>query len=178
MTEELKLQLFEQKQKFLRETPHPKLILKEMKVLNRINSELDLTALIFEKIEMNAVEKSIALESFLESHIQNELFAKQKISQALEVSSLFEALHGLFKHQTLLLKKLQSYLPTIDEGVDKEVKMSASFDTYKMLKRIHELNLKEKEIKDYLCDEIKAQEKPFNILVENCLRANKILSHV
>ncbi|NOQ72040.1 MAG: hypothetical protein GQ574_08570 [Crocinitomix sp.] len=178
MTEELKLQLFEQKQKFLREIPHPKLILKEMRILQRINPELDLTALTFEKIKMNADEKSTPLESFLESHILNELLAKQKISQALDVSPLFEALHNLFKQQVLLLKKLQSYLPTIAEGIDKDVKMSVPFDTYNMLKRIRELNLKEKEIKDYLCNVIKAQEKPFRILVENCLRANKILSHV
>lgn len=178
MTEELKLQLFEQKQKFLREIPHPKLILKEMKILKRIKPELDLIELTFDQVEMNTEQKSVSLVSFLDSHIQNELFAKQKISQSLDILPLFQALHTLFKHQVLLLKKLQSYLPVIAKDADKEVKMSAPFDTYNMLKRIHELNLKENEIKDYLCNIINVQEKPLDVIVINCLRANKILSHV
>ena len=178
MTEDLKLQLFELKQKFLREIPHPKLILKEIKILKRINPEIDFSELRYDQVEMNATEKSGTLESFLENQVQKELQDKQSISQALDTETLFQSLFTLFQHQVVFLKKLQSYLPVIAEGVDKEVKMSSPFNAYHLLKRIHELNLKENEIKDYLCRVIKAQEKPLDIIAINCLRANKILSHV
>ncbi len=178
MTEELKLQLFEQKQKFLREIPHPKLILKEMRVLKRINNELDLTALTFDQIELITEQNENSLESFLDHHIQDTLRIKQNVSQAQSVDLLFETLHVLFISHVVMLKKLQSYMTCFEEGIDQDIKMSVPIDTYTVLKRIHELNLKENEIKDYLCNEIKAQEKPLDAIVINCLRANKILSYV
>jgi hypothetical protein len=178
VSEDLKLQLFEQKQKFLREIPHPKLILKEMKVLKRINPELDITPLTYGRIEMLTEQRDASLKSFLDRHINDTLQIKHSISLAQSAEVLFEILQGLFISHVRLLKKLQSYLCKFQDGIDEDIKMSVPMDSYAVLKRITELNLKENEIKDYLCKEIKAQEKPLDTIAINCLRANKILSHV
>lgn len=177
VTEELKLQLFEQKQKFLREIPHPKLILKEIKKLEQLLSLQEKNQLNYSVVVLTEEVLMQELVVFLEGYISDQLQLKHKVSIAQSASELYAVLTSLYQFQVALLKKLQCYVPQKVMIDDKEIKMSNSIDAYNILKRIRELNLKEKEIKDYLCDVIKAQKKPFDTLVENCLRANKIISH-
>ncbi len=177
MTEELRLQLFEQKQKFLREIPHPKLILKEIKKLEHTLNLQEKSQLNYSVVVITEEVLKQELEAFLEGYISDQLQLKHKVSIAQSASELHAVLISLYQFQVMLLKKLQSYVSKTLIIEDKEIKMSTSIDAYNILKRIRELNLKEKEIKDYLCDVIKAQKKPFDTLVENCLRANKIISH-
>ena len=117
------------------------------------------------------------LEKFLEEYIEVNLAMKYKISTAPNYSELHVVLVELYAHQIKLLKKLKSYLPQITGYSDAHLKQSSPFDTYLILKSIHSKNLKENEIKNYLCTLLNASEDSSETLLEACLRANKIISN-
>lgn len=177
MTEDLRYELFDIKQKFLREIPHPKLIRKQIwqiRVKGKLGEKEELP---YSEIILNKEEKSRGLEEFLDGYIKAVLMLKHQVSQATDYSSLETVLISLFSGEIKMLKKLQTYLEVSNEYPDGDIKMSAPMDQYQILKRIRELKLNENEIKPYLCKQIEADSNEFDVLTRSCLQANKILMH-
>jgi len=173
----LKVELFEIKQKFLREIPHYKLIAREIK---SIEFKCKIRPTDFEEIQSIKINDSIKkehLKDYLENHINAELALKHKIALTETFKGLNDHLKVLYQLKIQLLKKLQSYLQVSNNLPDKDIKMSTIIDPYKVIKTIDELMLDENQIKDYLCDKLTVVKPDFDPLLEACLRANKIILH-
>lgn len=169
--------IFEIKQKFMREIPHPKLIQKQIKraeTLGNLSAQQDLN---YQQFSLNAAENEADLHTFLSQHIIETSQRKHKVTQAQTFDDLRNALIALYAHQLSLLLKLQNYVDSSWQIEDDKIKMSAPIDAYEILKRIRELNLDENEIKDYLCKEIMVEKRAIDVIVVTCLRAHKILRH-
>lgn len=166
--------LFEIKQKFLREIPHPKLILKQIRILERKG---EISPAFDENNQLDAVNREFELVAFLEKHIQKELQLKYEVSRSETYLQLRNTLVELYQNQYQLFKKLQSYLPQKETYLDEDVKMSDPFDVYEILKSIKRLDLKESEIKAYICVELDTETKNFTTVITTILRANKIIAH-
>ncbi len=173
----VKLELFAIKQKFLRVTPHPKLILKEIKHLTRKGNLAVLDSEDFLSSALQQQVSKVPLTDFLNDAITNGLRLKHQISQCDTYDHLRTVLIELLKRQWELLLKLKSYVTEIPLGADKEIKMSDPIDSYELLKGIQKLNLDENEINHYLCRNINAFEGPTDSVTQIFLRANKIVNH-
>lgn len=175
--EALKYEIFEIKQKFLREIPHPKLILKQIRLLEtkaRLNQPLTV-----EDLHLANIPNQQELTVFLENYITETLRLKKDIANASDPNQLKTELVGLYQSQIQFLQKVASYLPQKPIYPDEEIKMSDPIDAYQFLKRIQLLNLQENGINTYLCKEIEnANKTTFDIITISCLRAQKILRHV
>ena len=164
MTEE---QLFEIKQKFLQVIPHPKLIQKQIERLKKF--ELDGIP-----IKEIALQRKGTLQNFLSDHISESLNMKLKIANAKNGGDLYQYLCVLKKQQNLLIQKLISYFPQNVEVNDSSIKQSDPFDTYVYLKELKDQNVKENEIKDYLCTQFRKEPSMQSELAKGVLRARKI----
>lgn len=177
MEEALKYEIFEIKQKFLREIPHPKLILKQIRLLeNKAQLRQPFT---IDDVQLTNTPNQQELTFFLENHITETLQLKKSIANASDPNQLKAELLGLYQSQIQFLQKLASYLPEKPAYPNEEIKMSDPIDAYQVLKRIQLLNLQENGINTYLCKEIETENRTtFDIITISCLRAQKILSHV
>jgi hypothetical protein len=176
--EELKFELFEVKKIYLREIPHPKLIIKSIQQLTK---KYSLSAISLDSFQQNALginEKNEALLPFLERYLQKNLQIKHAISLAATPLSLRHFLWILLYQQWIFFQKLQQYLPENTNLPDQDVKMSSPTDAYEVIKWIQARNLEESQIKDYLYTNILEKNTEFDSLTIACLRANKIILYV
>lgn len=162
-------QLFEIKQKFLREIPHPKLIVKQLKFLNVETPDLS---------EGSYAEPEQLAEN-LNTYISNLMQLKLSISNAasgLDLGSNLVQLHAL---QSQLIAKLSSYCPESYELFEEDgIKQSDPFDVYSYIKELGTQGLQENEIKDYLCKQFElADPAQFTELAKGVVRARKIIAH-
>jgi hypothetical protein len=163
-------QLFEIKQKFLQQIPHPKLIRKQIMVLERdaVN-------------EINAVlplNSKNDLLVFFEGYMASLLSLKLSISNSKTADILRKDLIELLALQNSLIEKLASYYPT--KGVDMafKVKQSDPFDVYAFKKELEANELTENEIKNYLCQQVKNKENSgISELTKAVIRARTILEN-
>ena len=176
-SQDLRFELFDYKQKFLREIPHPRLLAQQAYQL-RIKGKLDHTdKKTYATVALTPEDQAEDLMRFLENLIQEELRLKHQIAQAAGYEELVDTIERLFDLRVRFLLKLQSYLTPQASFPDEAIKMSTSMDVYAILKWIQTLNLKENEIKNYLCREIEKGAQEADILVNSCLQANKILQY-
>lgn len=176
--DELKFELFEIKKLYLREIPHPKLIIKSIQQLTK---KYGLSTISFDSFQQNSLginEKNEALLPFLERYLQKNLQTKHSISTAETPLKLRHFLHILLYEQWMFFLKLQSYLPENSNFPDQDLKMSSPIDAYEVIKWIHQRNLDESQIKDYLYTNILENSTEFDSLTIACLRANKIILYV
>ncbi len=173
-TNESKQQLFDTKQKFLREIPHPTLIIKHLKAAAK---NADLPPAVYPSFAINVEVDASPLKVYLEVTIQNQLTLKHKISLAQSFADLHAALLELLKLQLQFFTKLASYItPPIPNDL-KFIKLSEPTDPYELLKTLNSQKLEENEINHYLCSEMKTANFHQNLLVIGCLRAFKIKEH-
>lgn len=177
MTDSILFELFDIKQKFLREIPHPKLILKQIKKIEMNQGYNAPRALDYSSYPLTKSNEELTLVQFLDEHIHAGLGLKHQISLSNTYDQLKDSLAQLIDHQVQLMRKLKTYLPFMDSYPDQEIKQSKPLDPYAVLKLIQKQNLKENEIKNYLCILLKAGEENSNTLLEACLQANKILGN-
>lgn len=176
--EELKFELFEVKKIYLREIPHPKLIIKSIQQLTK---KYSLSAISLDSFQQNALginEKNEALLPFLERYLQKNLQTKHSISTAENPVKLTHCLNILLYEQWMFFLKLQSYLPENGNFPDQDLKISSPIDAYDVIKWIQQRNLDESQIKDYLYTNILENSTEFDSLTIACLRANKIILYV
>ncbi|MEZ4923376.1 MAG: hypothetical protein R2780_09420 [Crocinitomicaceae bacterium] len=157
--------LFEIKQKFLREIPHPKLIQKQIDRLKAFHCS--------EYVEH--LEYEMELMPFMESYLGALMPLKLRISNAQSGDELLTALAQLQSFQLLLIKKLSAYYIYDVKVDDGSVKQSDPFDVYLYMKELQLANVKENEIKDYLWQQF-AKNDPnlFSDFAKGVLRARKI----
>ncbi len=163
--------LFDVKQKFLREIPHPTIIRKNAE---RLASSIKFD-LVFET-QTEALDDK--LEEFLEATISELMSVKLKVSNSPDARELSQSLLELWKVQTKLIKRIADY----DIGIKHEkfdaVKMSEPLDPYKILKYLKSSDISESEINDYLCVAFeKLDSEPLSILTEAVVRAKKIIDY-
>lgn len=165
MTEEA---LFELKQKFLRDIPHPKLILKQIERLKVHDPEQ------FESVDF---EPNQPLREFLKEYIDAILDLKLKVSRAQEANVLSKQLIVLRCWQLELINKLSHYCPEREGVPDDEIKQSDPFDAYAYLKELNVSEIQENEIKNYLCARIDQDPDAYSELLNGVLRARKIVEY-
>src|SRR5690606_15342617 len=95
-------QIFEIKQKFLREIPHPKLIMKQ---INRLDEQP------VSEEEVVKIDFSDGLLLFLEQYMSTLLEIKLKIANAAEAVELRKYLINLYFLQQQLITNLSVYYP-------------------------------------------------------------------
>ena len=157
--------LFEIKQKFLREIPHPKLILKQ---INKLSGQKDISGL-------TEMDPKIDLKDYLKEYLNQLMPLKLNISNARSEMDLKRALQQLYCLQNGLIQKLYTYFTTDVEIDDSEIKQSAPMDVYIYLKEIESQNVKESDIKNYLCRQFKNDQfNKFTDLAKAVLQARKI----
>jgi len=162
-------ELFELKNKFLREIPHPKLIYKAIKSIElHANSpeyaDLSVGSTLFETIEHYGAKV---------------LNLKLKISQSKSSVELLTALKELNIEHMRLIKKLSEYVNDEDVAHFPDIKQSGAVDYYIIKKAQSNFPKQDNEIKEYLCKEFNAQNEgqdPNPILVP-FIRAKKIVNH-
>lgn len=163
--------LFDVKQKFLREIPHPTIIRKNAERLaSSVSLELN-----FEK---QVLVTDVSLENFLENTISELMTIKLKVSNSQNAEELAHSLLQLWKVQSKLIARLASY--EIDNRHESftTVKMSDPLDPYKILKYLRSSLIRESEINDYLCRAFeKLDSEPLSILTEAVVRAKKIIDY-
>ena len=175
-TSDSKTELFDLKQKFLRQIPHPKLIRSAIQKAMR-KSEIELEVPDLKAIHLTIDQKAAELIPFLEKAITRELAFKQQVAHARSFEDLSQSLLWLFKHQVKLCLKLQHFLPANHaELKDTDIKMSDPFDLYAILKSI-DTNQKDSEIQQQLLTELNQGTFEWSQLATACLRANKIIKH-
>ncbi len=173
MNDAEKYAIFDLKNKFLGLIPHPKLITKAIK---QAQVKGGLTHSI-EDIAHSLTDEIGAqdLNEFLRYAIHESLQIKQVIASASSYASLAIALERLLLNQLNLIHKLNLYAPKIEEHRLESIKVSEAIDPYAVLKMIQQRNLKDDEIKNYLCTQI--DQNDLNDLVVIFLRAHKIVQH-
>ena len=165
-------ELFEIKQKFLRVTPHPKLIKKQIDKLDKlVQEENDI------RIITSELDTSSSLADYLENYIAKILKIRLEIANAKEAVCLKNNLKELLLLQESLILKLASYAEEIEITQFDNVKMSDDFGAYAILKFIRVENIEENKIKPYLYTQINTDLKTEKPLLIACVRAKKILEY-
>lgn len=175
MANNLLFELFEIKQKFLREIPHPKLIAKQIKLIDKQLVDQPEGQYDIKAFRLGTEAQNQSLIAFLEDHIQQILGLKHRISSANDYKQLKIRLVDLWIEQSKLIHKLNHYIPDEHGYEDNHIKQSKPFDAYGILKIIQGENLKENEIKPYLCTLIGKETGASNLFLDACLQANKII---
>lgn len=162
-------QLFEIKQKFLREVPHPKLITAQLKRLGVSD------VVSHDKIKLSQQ----SLPHYLEKYLNDLMPLKLKISNANSKEELAELLLQLLHKQTRLIRVLASFYPDEVKMNDADVKQSERMDVYAVLKELQEHQLEsENEINTYLCKRLETAEKnDLSGLTRLVVQAKKIVNH-
>lgn len=173
MNEQDKYTLFELKQKFLSAVPHPKLIAKAM-VQAQVKAGVEVKD-VKDDTPTVAIINALDLRQFLDENITNLLLIKGKIALANDYHALAIALQSLYANHLHLIHKLNAYVPHALDFSTEAIKMAVPIDAYQVLKIIQQRNLKDDEIKNYLCANINHGDS--DELVEIFLRANKIAHH-
>ncbi len=176
--EQLKFELFEIKKLYLREIPHPTLIIKSIHRLTKNYALSSISLDLYQQSSLGLQEKKEDLLPFLERYLQKNLQTKHSISMAETPLKLRHSLWILLYQQWIFFKKLQSYLPENVHLPDQDLKMSSPTDAYEVIKWIQQRNLDESQIKDYLYTNILEKSTEFDSLTIACLRANKIILYV
>ena len=166
MTEE---ELFEIKQKFLREIPHPKLIQKQINHLNEKRTD--------EVLLENPIDESKDILSFFNNYIRILLALKLKIANAKDDNELYGFLKELYQLQLTLIKYLSDLLPEKIDFDDRNIKQSDPFDIYVYVKELKDQNVKENDINDYLCGQFELEPVRYSELAKAVLRARKIVAY-
>jgi len=165
--------IFDLKNKFLGIIPHPKLIskaIKQARVKGGLSQPIeDIAHALTDEISAQD------LNEFLRHTINSLLQIKQGIASAYSYQSLANALELLLANQLNLIYKLKSYMTNVEQERLESIKVSEAIDPYAILKMIQQRNLKDDEIKNYLCTQI--DQNDLNDLVSNFLRAYKIVQH-
>ena len=159
--------IFEIKQKFLREIPHPKLIQKQ---INRLK-EFELEGMMRINYEL---DQHSDLIDFFKQYIAALMTLKLNISNANDGVVLFRHLCNLKNLQETFIKNLTLYHPENCSGDDSEIKQSDPFDAYTYLKELQVQNVQENEIKHYLCTQFEQAPESYSELAKAVLRAKKI----
>ncbi|MFT4600781.1 MAG: hypothetical protein ACI857_000958 [Arenicella sp.] len=160
-------ELFDIKQKFLREIPHPILIQKQ---IDRLSKKAE-DSFGHQEVEFSQRE----LESFLKEYTLVLMPIKLSVSNAQTGEALRRALSSLLFCQNKLISKLSEYVIAFNSEKFKDIKMSTTIDVYAIQKFISENSLKESEINAYLCSAFeKADSESISILTESVVRAKKI----
>lgn len=175
--EENKLALFNIKQKFLREIPHHKLILKSINQLKQKYNFTIATLPTLQTAKLSAEQTAMPLVDFLNQHIQNSLNCKHQISLTQHPNELVYQLIDLLNIQLVLIVKLNAYLPQKIKRNADAIKISVPIDTYFILKTISALNIEEKEIKNYLYTALNDTNKELTPLAIVFMRIHKIVVH-
>ncbi|UKN02672.1 hypothetical protein K6119_03985 [Paracrocinitomix mangrovi] len=166
--------LFDVKQKFLREIPHPKLIQKQIDYL-QVKFQLVETDNVFKPID------TASLVDFFEEYISLLMPLKLRVSNAKDAAKLNSQLLKLKHLQQNLIENLAALVEEIDFDIEKysSVKQSEPFDVYQFSKELKEKALKtDNEIKDYLCQQIESKEaEELSELTKGVVRAVKILQN-
>ena len=173
MNEEEKYVLFELKNKFLGPVPHPKLIVKAIKQAYVKSGMIADKELVYHT--HNRHFDTLHLDLFLQEIVTDLLQIKHAISTADSYHRLGEGLERLLVNHLNLIHKLNSYVAKSITNVGESIKVSGSIDAYHVLKMIQQRNLKDHEIKNYLCNQIDQDNS--DELLEIFLRANKIAQH-
>ena len=162
-------QLFSIKQKFLQHIPHPKLIKKQMDRLAR-SEDIDMT----DDLSVEQQITALNLLDYLKLYDKSVLQLKLQIANARESIDLYRSLYNLLQLQNNLIDTLAGYLtdcPYEEEGI----KQSDPFDTHAMAKEIEGKELKESEIKPYLCKQFSNEQvSDYSVLGTAVIRAKKI----
>jgi thymidine phosphorylase len=164
-------QLFELKQKFLREVPHPTIIKNHIKRLdNSIGAD--------EQINAVFVESESELENFLLEYQAKLMPIKLEVANGKGPEQLANSLLKLLKLQQNLIRKLGSYEIDSQSEKFKEIKLSTAFDTHKLMKFLRSDNIKESEINAYLWTAFEQSNRTeYSILTEAVVRAKKIIDY-
>ena len=174
MNEEEKYVLFELKNKFLGPVPHPKLILKAIKQAYVKSGYLEGKEPVYQALPCYFA--ALPLDLFLQKIITDLLQIKYAISIADSYLRLGEALEQLLINHLNLIHKLDSFVEKSISTGSESIKVSPSIEAYHVLKMFQQRNLKDHEIKNYLCQQIDQDDS--DELLEIFLRANKIAQHV
>jgi len=178
MNDGIEEELFSIKSKFLREIPHPKLILKAIDQTKKLISDFNSTRESEHLIQLPDKVFENNLKNSLMQHSDFLLQLKLKISQAQLPGELYIALNELYFIHSSMIKQLSTYLPELESYPDSAIKISDSFDSYALSRFIETAQLNENEIKAYICNSI--LNKPalnFDMLTIACLRSKKIIEH-
>lgn len=162
-------ELFELKSKFLRDIPHPKLIFKAIKSIDR---DAALPAYGDLNVEGD-------LSQVLERYSKVVLELKFRITQSKSSEELLAALNELLYEQMYLILGLSAYVP--DDILPKfaDVKQSGAIDYYLVKKWQSTLENADNKIKDYLCTQFNAHKNGEEVkaLLVPFVRAKKIVQN-
>lgn len=165
MTEE---ELFQIKQKFLREIPHPKLISKHIDRLAEVQSD---------SRELIALETGLELKMYLEKYLQDTLALKLRIANAASAKILRSELLSLYRVQLGLIQKLYQYYPQNAAYEDDHIKQSEAFDVHALIKELNREKISENQINNYLYQQFNEAPESYSELTKAILRAAKIQNH-
>ena len=163
--------LFEIKQKFLQQVPHPKLI---QSSIDRLNRQLD------EPFELNKPEEQVSnedLKEYLEVYLDRLLKLKLEIANAPsshELISSLVKLKGLHMNFINSLSEWSSHLPE-DYVPRTEIKLSDTVDAYEILRFVSGNFEDRNQIKEYLRGFNSAEE---NVLVLQLIRCRRIIEQL
>ncbi len=158
--------LFEIKQKFFNEIPHPKLIKKE---ITKISSNLDF----IDQIDQHSDSRE--LNTYLNAYLTDLLKLKLAIANSKETIQLYTSLKELYILQNSMISKLASYVAKSDDLPLGHLKLSGSIDAFKIVQELKSTSTEESEISEYIWQEISNKNiEDFTVITNECLRAFKI----
>lgn len=162
-------ELFELKNKFLRDIPHPKLIFKAIKTIQ--------PSAILPTYENSQVKAD--LFEHIEHYSSVLLDIKLRISQSKTSEELLPILNALLTEQMRLIWKLSQYILTDSFFGFDEIKQSGPIDYYLIKKSRALFPEADNKIKEYLCSELNAHENgsELNSLLVPFFRAKKIVQN-
>lgn len=167
MSEQL---IFEIKQKFLREVPHPKLIQSSIDRLGRLTDEaLEVVPIVSRSVD--------SCTNFLNDYLTDLGSLKLAISNAASAQDLRSNLAALkFMHLELIdyLSELSKNLPD-DYLPESEVKLSTSIDAYAILRFLKARFKNDNEIKEYLRSLDSKEENDF---ILHLIRSRQIIAQL
>lgn len=158
-------ELFQLKQKFLREIPHPKVIASYHKRTGEIlNSNVILNT-------------NLGLIEFLKEYSRELMPIKLKIAHAKNKTDFGIGLNFLYGLQMDLIGKLASYA-SINTSEFREIKVGAPIQNHRILQFLKERELKENSINEFIEKELASKEiANFTVLTENVIRAKLIFEN-
>lgn len=160
--------LFEVKQKFLREIPHPLLIEQQLKRLDTAPVQKHPTV---------DVQLEGTLENSLSTYLDKLMPLKLAISNAPSVRSLVVHLTQLYQLHRAMIERLATYCPPVEERELEAIKISPPFDAYAILTFLKTKAIDDSEIKPYLCYALTVVDRTRDsVLTTSVLRAKKIMS--
>lgn len=164
-------QLFELKQKFLQQVPHPKLILKNIQVLaNHLGIDF--------QSNVAGNHQGLNIIDFLAFYDAQLLKLKLEIANASDESELFQGLAVLYHLHQELIERLADHCPEQNDVLTDEIKQSSPFDVYAIQKELRLNHLDETEIKDYLYKQFNAiKQADWGEFTKSVIRANKIVQN-